>query len=295
MEKINLQAIETHKVASYIDNQIALVSRMSDIRTIPREKMLLEGYIFALIVKGNASAVIDDISYELGEGDVFIFYPRNILESFMMSIDLEVRAAFVAPELAERLADIVNLNWTFRLMAQSHEIIHSSPENIRHFIAYFDLLQDKLAEPDSPNKANSLRMLFASLIYEIIDVGSRKNIEVPEADFSSSENLMQRFFQLLSETENPYMTVSEYADRLNISPKYFSSVCKRTMGKTAGQLIDDAVIKMAQVLLHDRYKSIKQIADQLNFENQSHFGTYFKRHVGISPQEYRNNLGNRVN
>ena len=34
--------------------------------------------------------------------------------------------------------------------------------------------------------------------------------------------------------------------------------------------------------------SIQEISYYLNFPNQSFFGKYFKRHVGMSPQEYRN-------
>ncbi len=35
--------------------------------------------------------------------------------------------------------------------------------------------------------------------------------------------------------------------------------------------------------------SIQNISDSLNFANVSFFGKYFKRYVGMSPLEYRNN------
>ena len=35
--------------------------------------------------------------------------------------------------------------------------------------------------------------------------------------------------------------------------------------------------------------SAQQIADELNFPSQSFFGKYFKKSVGVSPKEYRNN------
>jgi AraC-like DNA-binding protein len=40
-------------------------------------------------------------------------------------------------------------------------------------------------------------------------------------------------------------------------------------------------------MMRDNSVSIKQIADTLNFTNQSHFGTFFRRHVGMSPQQFR--------
>jgi AraC-like DNA-binding protein len=33
--------------------------------------------------------------------------------------------------------------------------------------------------------------------------------------------------------------------------------------------------------------SIQQISNLLNFNDQSHFGTFFKRYVGCSPREYQ--------
>lgn len=34
--------------------------------------------------------------------------------------------------------------------------------------------------------------------------------------------------------------------------------------------------------------SIKEIADTMNFTDQSTFGRYFRKHCGMSPTDYRN-------
>ena len=49
------------------------------------------------------------------------------------------------------------------------------------------------------------------------------------------------------------------------------------------------VIMDAKAQLKSTEASVQSIAYSLNFTNMSFFGKYFKRHVGISPQEYRNN------
>jgi AraC-like DNA-binding protein len=40
-------------------------------------------------------------------------------------------------------------------------------------------------------------------------------------------------------------------------------------------------------MLKDSALSIKEIAQQLHFPNQSFFGKFFKEHVGMSPSKYR--------
>jgi AraC-like DNA-binding protein len=85
----------------------------------------------------------------------------------------------------------------------------------------------------------------------------------------------------------PFTNVNGYAELLHITPKYFSSICKKLSGKTANEIIKEETIKQAKILLHDNSLSIKQVADQLSFTNQSHFGTYFHRYTGMSPQQFR--------
>ena len=42
-----------------------------------------------------------------------------------------------------------------------------------------------------------------------------------------------------------------------------------------------------RVQLKNTTKSVREIAQELRFANQSFLGKYFKEHVGISPTEFR--------
>ena len=43
-------------------------------------------------------------------------------------------------------------------------------------------------------------------------------------------------------------------------------------------------------MLNNSTLNIKQIAEDMNFANQSFLGKYFKEHVGVSPTEFRKGL-----
>ena len=58
-------------------------------------------------------------------------------------------------------------------------------------------------------------------------------------------------------------------------------------GKTPIQLIKERVIVEAKVLLNSTDMSIQQIAEALNFPNDSFFCRYFKQEVKVSPMKYR--------
>lgn len=52
-------------------------------------------------------------------------------------------------------------------------------------------------------------------------------------------------------------------------------------------VFDNVLTKKAISLITTTDKSIKEIADMLNFPNASAFGTFFKKQVGMSPVNYR--------
>ena len=63
--------------------------------------------------------------------------------------------------------------------------------------------------------------------------------------------------------------------------------CKESSGETASELINRYVVKDIDFLLKQRGKSIKEICNELEFPNLSFFGRYVKKHLGLSPKQYR--------
>jgi AraC-like DNA-binding protein len=113
----------------------------------------------------------------------------------------------------------------------------------------------------------------------------------PKSDDSryvrQGERLFKDFMKILATDKIKSRSVSAYAQRLFITPKYLSSVSKQLTGKTASVWINEAIVKEAKRQLKYTDKSVKEIAMQMDFPNVSFFGKYFKTHVGVSPMEYR--------
>ena len=79
-----------------------------------------------------------------------------------------------------------------------------------------------------------------------------------------------------------------YAEKLFYYPhSIFSLILKELTGKSANKWIDDALIVEAKMLLKAPQATVQQVADILHFSDQSTFGKFFKKHMGISPMEYR--------
>ncbi len=290
MQNLNIQAAVENIASTIYNDQIALINNLKEVDSLLKTSILVEGFFLSFILKGTAQLVIDGETINFKEGDIFACKPDNILEKTMVSLDNDIRAMLFTKEIVQRIADMVNLDWTFIVMLNHHEVLHAEPEELEQILRLYDLLYHKMQKPDTPNKTKAIDSLLCVFVYDIFDIHSRTcETGLPQQTYTAGEHLFQRFIKMLENPKQKYLSVNGYAEHLNVTPKYFSSVCKRLSGKTANEIITEAIIKNAKIMLHDNSISIKQVAANLNFVNQSHFGTFFRRHMGMSPQQFRQN------
>lgn len=294
MEKINLQSMALHHSCVYKNNTLALTTDLSSLKNSISEKYHIEGVLVVLMKKGHASIMINNETSDYYEGDLFCCRPNVMVENAMISIDMDAVVLFISPDYAFDLVSKSGIDWTRLLINHTKECIHLTDEQMEHLKNFFSLLRLFIETPETEHKAQRIFALMLTLVYSLCDMGSFNKQEIREQSYSPKENLMERFLKMLHESQSnnghrmKYLNVTGYAEKLNVTPKYFSSVCRETMGKTAGQIINEDIIRSAKLLLHDNTKSIKQIAEFLGFANQSHFGTFFSHKVGMSPQQFRN-------
>jgi AraC-like DNA-binding protein len=105
---------------------------------------------------------------------------------------------------------------------------------------------------------------------------------------SRKRDLVMQFVNLVNDNFKEHRSVKFYADQLAITPKYLTEIVHEVTGKPASVLIDEKVMYEAKLLLNNPRLSISQIADVLHFSDQSFLGKFFKRHLGLSPSQYRN-------
>lgn len=287
MEKLDFQAIVDSKLNFHCNDHIAIFSDFEEVRNLNISDVLIEGFLFAVVTNGQAQLSVEDRTFHLKAGDLITCKPRNIFEKSMMSMDFNALLLFLSPEYVAQLSQMVRMEWTYSMFSTSYQILHADEMAVKRCRLYFDLLQNHLSSPESPYKELKMRLLLASMAYDLHDFRKFQDEEMLHQTYSSGENILRQFMQHLHDPSQPYLNVNEYASLFNITPKYFSSVCKRLTGKTANQLISDEIVRSAQISLRDSSKSVKQIAAMMGFKNQSHFGRFFRQQTGVSPQQYR--------
>ncbi|MCD0489941.1 helix-turn-helix domain-containing protein [Pedobacter sp. MC2016-14] len=101
------------------------------------------------------------------------------------------------------------------------------------------------------------------------------------------ESLLNSYFQ----SENPQQlgipTVAYFASQLHLSANYFGDLVKKETGRTALEYVQLAIIEAAKEMIFIPGVTVNEVALELGFKYPQHFSRFFKKHVGHSPNEYR--------
>ena len=158
-----------------------------------------------------------------------------------------------------------------------------SDEELELVLRYFDSLRALIEENQQKVALNMVR----SLIYYL---GECKTNYPKKVSLTRAEQICGQYISLIELHCHEQHRVEWYADKLHLSPKYLSNVVKKTLNSSPNAYIDQAILRQAKSLLSSTSLSVQQIADRLGFQNQSHFGTFFKRQTGLNPSGFKKML-----
>jgi AraC family transcriptional activator of pobA len=81
----------------------------------------------------------------------------------------------------------------------------------------------------------------------------------------------------------------EYAEKMNLTLSYLNDSVKAVTGFSVSYFIKQEILAEAQRLLFYTNLSIKEIADQLGYEDPKYFIRFFGKDKGLSPNRFRKN------
>ncbi len=112
-------------------------------------------------------------------------------------------------------------------------------------------------------------------------------VHTPDDVSPQNYSLTKRFKLLMEEYFLEFGPVRDYADKLHITERQLNDAIKRTMGCTAGQLVQERIVLEAKRLLSNTNLGISEIAFQLNFDDLAYFCRFFKKHTQLTPGEFK--------
>ncbi|MEG0993238.1 MAG: helix-turn-helix domain-containing protein [Bacteroidales bacterium] len=285
VKKIDIETVKLITDAETITNDFAIFSEIDKVPVFEYPTRL-DCVMFAVCITGTLEVGINLERYQLKQQQLGVMRPEQIMQIFRISDDFSGRFIVLSRKfLEEAQIDFKNALSIF-LYFKDNPITDLTPLEIEIMLEYHSLLHRKVKLEDIEYRKKIAQHLMHALFYEVNMFFSRHHgVEKPVK--SRKEELFERFMREVADHYKKERSVAFYAERLCLTPKYLSSAVKEASGKLAGQWIDECVILEAKTLLKSSGRSIQQIAEDLNFANQSFFGKYFKQHTGMSPSQYK--------
>ena len=253
----------------------------------------LDAYLVVFCIKGRVRLSVNMKEFTMEEDQIALMIPGYIGQ--VVDVDEAMKEAihYVMVGVSRRYLSGLHLDLN-RIFAEGTTLLDNpcvrlSDEEKEIAQRYLELGKIVL-ESEVPNKRECLGSLISSLFYlsegvftKRMDLARRETV----LRSNRADDVFNKFLRLLADYHTRERSVSFYADKLCLSPKYFSKLIKAASGRSAPDWIDTYVILEAKNYLKYSDMSIKQIVYQLHFADQPTFTKYFKAHTGLTPAQFR--------
>ena len=280
---MNTNIITRHTVWTNSEIQVTEIESNAE-ESIPKY-FRTSHYAVLFITQGTLSGRFNMVDFKMeAPAAVYIFNDHG-LHYNNSSPDLKARLLSLSPVIAEELSR--SLHYDKLQYAYARPAAQLDGTSMRIIMHYLDLMEMLMQKESQDRRTTIIRLIqsLSSFFYEFHS--SNLSSQKP---FSRSEELAGQFLSLVDMHCHEHHNIKWYADTLHLTPVYVSNVVKLVTGRTAGDNITDCLVRKAKSLLLTSTLSVQQISDRLGFQNQSHFGTFFRRNVGVSPQKFRRGI-----
>jgi AraC-like DNA-binding protein len=123
-------------------------------------------------------------------------------------------------------------------------------------------------------------------------IDSEDEFEEQDAIVGEEEQLQNRLAEVMVSSQiflRSNLTLDELSLEMGMSKKALSSFLNNRLNQNFYFYVNSFRIDKARNLLQSSDLSIKEIAFECGFVNDSHFNRIFKQHVGITPKQFRQN------
>ena len=224
---------------------------MENIGTVPSGVVCLQNHgVLFFITEGRAQLEYDGHVVQLQKNDLFLYMVHSTAANFMASSDFNCRQIwFGRAELFNidiykqiSVADMSNL--------KLNPVVHLKGDDIKLCDTYFQLLRDRMKFSTSVLTPDIVRMLFGTIVLEILSIMRRNSEQVAEEvqheDINSSlhkKRIIDDFLRLVEESDGRIRRVDDFASQLNVTPKYLSTILKEVMNRRPSTYIQLYTLK----------------------------------------------------
>lgn len=273
---------------TYADNYIFMADRIENV-LLGYKSAKIGAFLVIFCAEGEISLELDNKPYHMRANDILVALPNVIVSNVMASLDHKVKLTCYSWRFLEGIIQNDKSLWEAIERVRLNPLYHYNDEDIALDNHYYAIIDGKLKKDMNEYEKIILRNLTTAIFYEMVNSNKVEPTDNTPLDaMKQADNIFGRFVDMLAADNGRHRTVKYYAQQLCYTPKYLSMIVKQASGKKALTLINENALEhiIAELKLTD--KSVKQIAYDFDFPNNSFFTRFFYKHTGMTPTEFRN-------
>jgi two-component system response regulator YesN len=106
----------------------------------------------------------------------------------------------------------------------------------------------------------------------------------------SKVDLINRIKEYIKNNITENFSLESMAEEMYYNPSYLSRIFHNETGITLKSYVDNVKIEKIKELLSNKDIMVKDISEKTGFISATYFSQYFKKHTGLTPNEFRRKL-----
>ena len=243
-------------------------------------------FTHAYCTAGECEVTFNGQTFTLSEGGCMIIIANRLVSRFVPSEDFKVTVIYVDESFLQACTQHSNYGTHGGLALYINPIMRLTDEERKICQRGFENVCYRMKHPHRFFHGDEIMAALQQLFIDFYECHARIEGEVEIS--TQAVQVIMRFMELLDRGDyRKNREVAYYADKLCVTPKYLSEVCKKVSGFSANSWINRfAAIDLVH-LLKDRTLSLTDIADMFDFSSQSHFSRFVQNNLGQKPSAFR--------
>jgi len=276
-------------------SDMILADNVDEIQVSPEQ--MSEYLILLYCEAGELQMSLNDTQYMVHPGNVVVCMPQSLVGHYMRTPDFQAKVLAVGKHFFDNVLNDcfeVEPNWWQKaLFVRENPVWTVSDYQKRLLQSYYQLITVYTEDQQTPYRQRIIRAMAQATAFEILailDEVIKKETTTTTTTTTitgQKDRILLQFMQLLNKPGNTQRDVQSYAHQMLITPKYLSAVCKEKTNRTASDWINQVMVGHIRHYLTQTNLSIKEIAYQMDFPDVSFFCKYTRKHLGLSPIDYR--------
>lgn len=290
-QQLDLSMMPVNQTAITLGNKILVMDSLQSQQMTEQMKefvgrfpMKLATSCLLIVVSGEVRFSVNFRDFVARRSTCAVITGGTIIEQVDFDPDTQVILLSFNPNSVYTSTQISTRNY-HRIYALQAIVLQLSDQHMSLLKDAYKILRKIISDPAFETNREDTAVSCMNLMGSIIEQGVDNEPQV-ETKTSRKDEIVARFLECVNESYRTHRELAFYADQLCLSLKYMSHIIYEQTGRHPSQWIKDYVILDAKTMLRSGRYTVQQVADELNFPNQSFFGKYFKEAVGVSPKKW---------